>query len=195
MGPIKRPNPFKSQEKLGEIQTSEPSLMTAQGKNHPKTSASHEKNRLKACVVCWIFTKIPLNDSLKTEIQKLFEIDTDYSDPRVPLGVCSNCKNGLYDFKRTGLNSRKLILHHRTFNHVLIPPPTRAGSQQKCSCIICETGRNAMVGNFKKFSGAAKKLHSIQDKKIQKPVTKIAPKDPCGGCLGKRKREYPTPVT
>lgn len=124
MGPIKRPNPpkkarenpsestgpnpFKSLEKLGEIQTSEPTLATAQGKNHPKTSASHENNRLKVCVVCWIFTKIPLNDSLKTEIQKLFEIELDYSDPRVPLGVCSNCKNGLYEYKRTGVNSRNL---------------------------------------------------------------------------------------
>ena len=48
-----------------------------------------------------------------------------------------------------------------------------------------------MAGNFKKFSGATKKLHSIQDKKIQKPVTKIAPKDPCGGCLGKKEKGIP----
>ena len=165
MGPIKRPNPFKSQEKLGEIQTSEPSLMTAQGKNHPKTSASHEKNRLKVCVVCWIFTKIPLNNSLKTEIEKL------------PLGVCSNCKNGLYEVKNTGVNYRNLALHHRSFDHVLIPPPTRAGSKQICSCIICETAQNKTLGNFKKFCGATKKLHSIQVKKIQKPVPKVAPKN------------------
>ena len=96
MGPIKRPktpqkagdnpsvqvgpNPFKKLETLGELQSSEPSLLTAQGINHPKTSASHEQNRLKCCAVCWIYTKKPLNESLKTEIQRLFEIVIDYSD-------------------------------------------------------------------------------------------------------------------
>ena len=43
MGPIKRPkpienvgkNPFKSQVALGELQTSEPSLLTSQGVTHP----------------------------------------------------------------------------------------------------------------------------------------------------------------
>ena len=124
-------------------------------------------------------------------VLRLFEIEMDYSDPRVPLGVCSNCKNGLYDFKKTGINSRNLILHHRSFDHVLIPPPTRAGSKQICSCIICETAQTKTLGNFKKFSGATKKLHSIQEKKIQKPVPKIAPKDPCAGCLGKKGRGIP----
>ena len=206
MGPIKRPktpqkagdyppvrvgpNPFKKLETLGELQSSEPSLLTAQGINHPKTSASHEQNRLKCCAVCWIYTKKPLNESLKTEIQRLFEVEIDYSDPRVPLGVCANCQNGLYDFKRTSVNSRNLILHHKTFDHVLITPSTR--SQQKCACIICETGKNPVkAGNFKKFSGADKKLHSIQEKKIQKSVPKIAPKDSCAGCLGTKGKGHP----
>ena len=194
MGPVKRPNPFKSQEKLGFLQTSEQSLLTSQGVTHPKTSASHEQNRLKVCVVCWTYTKIDpkikLNDSLKVEIDRLFNVQFDYSDPRVPLGICSNCKNGLYAFKSTNLNSRNLILQHRTFDHVLITPSTR--SQQKCACIICETGSNPIkAGNFKKYKGATKKLLSIQGKKIQKPVPKITPKDPCAGCLGKKERGHP----
>ena len=82
MGPIKRPkpienvgkNPFKSQVALGELQTSEPSLLTSQGVTHPKTSATHDKNRLKCCVVCWTFTKVSLNDSLKTEIRDFLKL-------------------------------------------------------------------------------------------------------------------------
>ena len=115
MGPIKRPktpqkagdypsvrvgpNPFKKLETLGELQSSEPSLLTArdaQGISHPKTSASHEQNRLKCCAVCWIHTKKPLNESLKTEIQRLFEIEIDYSDPRVPLGTMLCTENKFF---------------------------------------------------------------------------------------------------
>ena len=201
MGPVKRPNPLeKARENpsvpIGpnpfyrELQTSEPSLLTAQGVTHPKTSAKHEQNRLKCCAVCWRYTNLSLNDSLKTEIQRLFNVEIDFSDPRVPLGICSNCKVGLYTFKATNENSRNLVLQHKSFDFVLIPPSTR--SEQKCSCIICDTGKNpAQAGNLKKFSGANKKLHSIQDKKIQKPVPKIAQKDACVGCLGKRGRGHP----
>ena len=173
MGPIKRPNPFKSQVKLGLLQTSEQSLLTSQGITHPKTSASHEQNRLKVCVVCWTYTKIDpkikLNDSLKVEIDRLFNVQFDYSDPRVPLGICSNYKNGLYASKSSNVNSRNLILQHRTFDHVLITPSTR--SQQKCACIICETGSNPIkAGNFKKYKGATKKLLSIQGKKSKRSL-------------------------
>ena len=116
-----------------------------------------------------------LNDSLKAEIQRLFDIEMDFSDPRVPLGVCSNCKNGLYAFKSTNVNSRNLVLQHRSFDFVLIPPSTRSQQNEKCSCIICDTGKNLVKPHkFKKFSGATKKLLSIKEKKIQKPVPKIA---------------------
>ena len=116
MGPVKKPNPFQSQVRLGELQSSEPSLLTSQGTHHPKTSASHEQNRLKCCAVCWRYTKIDpkvtLNDTLKAQIQRLFDIEIDYSDPRAPLGICSSCKVGLYAFKSTNVNSKNLVLAH-----------------------------------------------------------------------------------
>ena len=63
---------------------------TPQGDSHPKFAANptHAANRFKCCAVCWVFTaKFALNDSLKAEIQRLFEVQIDFSDPRVPLGV------------------------------------------------------------------------------------------------------------
>ena len=68
-------NPFKSQEAKGLLQSSEPSLLGPQGKNHPKSPApaSHDPNRKKCCLGCYRYTKIALTDSLKDAIPSLFE--------------------------------------------------------------------------------------------------------------------------
>ena len=153
MGPIKPKNPFMKELQLGTLQSSEPSLPSPQGKTHPHSAVppSHPANRQKCCLVCWRWAKLALNDTLKSEIQRLFSIEIDFSDPRVPLGVCSSCKVGLYAFKSTNVNSKKLKLQHTTFDHVLIPPPTR--SEPKCSCIICTVGKGPITtGKFKKLS-------------------------------------------
>ena len=83
-------NPFKSQEAKGLLQSSEPSLPGPQGKNHPKSSAlaSHDPNRKKCCLGCYRYTKIALTDSLKDAIPSLFNIEIDFSDRKVPLGMC-----------------------------------------------------------------------------------------------------------
>ena len=54
---------------------------TSQGDSHPKFAANptHAANRVKCCAVCWVFTaKFALNDSLKAEIQWLFDVQIDF---------------------------------------------------------------------------------------------------------------------
>ena len=132
-------NPYKSQMAKGLIQTSEPSLPHPQGATHPMAAApsSHDLNREKCCILCWTWTPHVLNDKLKTGINSLFfaGVELDYSDRRIPLGICKNCKNGIYEFIRTNVNSRKLKILYMTFECVKIPPSTR--SDQKCTCDIC----------------------------------------------------------
>ena len=41
-------------------------------------------------------------------IRSLFGIQIDYSDRKVPLGICSTCQRGIYDFNKTGVNSKNL---------------------------------------------------------------------------------------
>ena len=110
-------NPFKSQEAKGQLQSSEPRLPHAQGDNHPKSAApisNHDKNRLKCCLVCFLWCdEFVLNDTLKAGIHSLFEVEFDYSDRRIPLGICTTCRRGIYDFNRTKVNSRKLKLLYR----------------------------------------------------------------------------------
>ena len=106
----KKPNPFKSQIAKGLLQSSEPTLPSPQGTHHPKSSAlaSHDANRDKCCIWCYRFTKIALTNTLKDAIPSLFDIEIDFSDRRVPLGMCTSCKVGLYKFKSTGENSNNL---------------------------------------------------------------------------------------
>ena len=109
MGPKKRPNPlekarerpsvpfknpFQSEIKLGSLQSSEPSLPSPQGQTHPMSAAvvSHDTNRKKCCLICYTWTKIELPDSLKSDIPRIFETEIDFSDRKVPLGMCSTCK-------------------------------------------------------------------------------------------------------
>ena len=112
-------NPFQSQ-KRGELQSSEPSLPNwgGQGASHPMTAAptSHDTNRVKCCLICWRWAKFALPDSVKTEIPTLFGIQINFSDRRVPLGMCSSCKVGLYAFKKTKVNSKNLEMVHKTFD-------------------------------------------------------------------------------
>ena len=105
-----------------------------QGDSHPKTAAipSHDKNRLKCCLVCWRYcNEFVLNDTLKTGIHSLFAVVFDYSDRKTPLGICSTCRRGIYDFNKTGVNSKNLVLVHKTVDFIIIPAATR--SEQVCT--------------------------------------------------------------
>ena len=148
----------------GLLQSSEPNLSSPQGDTHPKTAAltSHDKNRDKCCLVCWRWTKMALNDSLKDGIKNLFSVNFDYTDRRIPLGICNTCRRGLYDYNKSKVNSKNLELVHRTFDFINIPPSTR--SELVCSCKICLVAKGPVkVGNFKKFSGPARKLETIPE--------------------------------
>ena len=105
-------NPYKREIQLGQVQGSEPSLPSPQGTHHPKKPAavSHDANRNKCCLICFRWTNVVLPDGLKSEIPSLFGIEIDFSDRRVPLGMCSTCKIGLYAFKKSGVNSKNLKL-------------------------------------------------------------------------------------
>ena len=98
-----------------------------------------------------------LNDTIKNGINGLFSVQFDYSDRRVPLGICASCQRGIYEYNKSGTNSRKLVLVHRNFDHIIIPPATR--SEQVCTCEICTIVAKGPVkaGYFRKFAGSAKK--------------------------------------
>ena len=181
-------NPFKSLEKKGELQSSEPSLPHAQGDSHPKSAApsSHDLNRAKCCILCWTWTPYVLNDKLKTGIHSLFfaGVELDYSDRRIPVGICKNCKNGIYEYIRTNVNSRKLDILHSTFDHVIITPSTR--SEQKCTCQICAVAKGPIPnvkGRFKKSTGPNKKLESIPENAPPKPPVPKKTPNLCPDCL------------
>ena len=75
--------------------------------------------------------------------------------------MCTTHKVSLYKLNKTGVNSEKLSLDlfFKTFEKTQIPPATR--SEQVCSCQICIVAKGPVrAGNFKKFSGAAKKVLS-----------------------------------
>ena len=166
-----------------------------QGDSHPKTAAipSHDKNRLKCCLVCWRYcNEFVLNDTLKTGIHSLFAVVFDYSDRRTPLGICSTCRRGIYDFNKTGVNSKNLVLVHKTVDFIIIPAATR--SEQVCTCTICKVAKAGpvMAGNFRKVSGVAKKFVQIPEVAAAAPkptgtIPKVQakPEPPrCPHCLG-----------
>ena len=138
------------------------------GGSHPKSPAakSHDLSRPKCCVVCMrVVVKSPaLNDTIKNGINGLFSVHFDYSDRRVPLGICATCQRGIYEYNKTGINSRKLVLVHRSFDHITIPPATR--SEQVCTCEICTIVAKGPIkaGNFKKFAGSAKNHWALSQK-------------------------------
>ena len=164
-------NPFKSQENLGLLQSSEPSLPDPRGASHPKSKSatSHDQKRLKCCLVCWRWADNVLNDTLKAGIHSLFGIEFDYSDRRIPLGICSTCRRGIYDFNKTKANSKNLELLHKNVDFIKIPATTR--SEQVCSCTICNVAKGPVkAGKFQKYKGAAKKLEPIPEVAAQKPT-------------------------
>ena len=111
-GPIPGPpqnigkNPFRTAE--------------GQGISHPKSAApvSHDLNRHKLCCICWrvVGAGCALNDRLKTGICSLFfaGVELDWTDRRIPLGICKNCRNGINTYINTSVNSRKLDILHTT---------------------------------------------------------------------------------
>ena len=105
-GDAPQKNPMKSQEAKGVLQSAEPSLPHPQGDNHPKSAVvlSHDKSRVKCCVVCWKWATFALPDSLRPAVHDLAGVQIDFSDSKVPLGMCSSCKVGLYAYKKTGIN-------------------------------------------------------------------------------------------
>ena len=121
-GAVPKKNPFQRQVGKGELKTSEPSLPHPQGDAHPHSAAlkSHDSSRHKCCLVCMRYTKISMNDAMKNGIHSLFGIQFDYSDRKVPLGICATCQRGIYDYKRTGVNSRKLELTYKNFDVIKI---------------------------------------------------------------------------
>ena len=151
----------------------------------PNPTTSHDQNRAKCCLFCWRWTRFNLTDNLKIDIQTLFSIQIDFSDRRVPLGICGSCKVGVSLFKKNKINSKKIDLLHRNFDFIRIPPATR--SDYVCSCEICKVAKGPVytAGNFKKNSGAAKKLDTIPELAPQKPtgtVPKQTAKIPCPEC-------------
>ena len=110
-----------------------------QGTAHPHSPApkSHDLSRPKCCVVCMrvVAKSTALNDVIKNGINGLFSVQFDYSDSRIPTGICATCQRGIYEYNKTGVNSRKLVLVHKSFDHIIIPPATR--SEQVCTCEIC----------------------------------------------------------
>ena len=88
----------------------------AQGDSHPKgpVEKSHDLSRTKCCLVCMRYVaKSSITDAIKKGIHSLFGIQIDYSDRKVPLGICSTCQRGIYDFNKTGVNSKKLELFQK----------------------------------------------------------------------------------
>ena len=204
MGPKKDMNPANRQIGRGELQTSEPSLPHPQGtSHHPNVATSHDSKRSRCCVVCWRFCKqYVVNDSIKAGINGMFDIQIDFSDRRVPLGICGSCRTGVYCYNRTGENSKNLVLEHRTFDHVRIVPATR--SETVCSCKICIVAKGpvtAVTGIFKKSTGSKPKtlrpVPENPDPKNPKPKNYVLQKNPpakhtyeCGYCkseIGKGK--------
>ena len=91
----------------------------AQGDSHPKGPAekSHDLSRTKCCLVCMRYVaKSSMTDAIKNGIHNLFGIQFDYSDRTVPLGICSSCQRGIYDFNKSGVNVN--FGHH--INHISI---------------------------------------------------------------------------
>ena len=133
-----------------------------------------------------------LNDNLKMGINSMFSAEIDFSDRRVPLGICGTCRTGVYSYNSTKINTKKLELLHRTFEFIIIPPETR--SEQVCFCMICKVAKAPVkVGNFKKVPGAAKKLVTIPENAPPKPTGTIPKKEPprCNDCLSKLGPGYP----
>ena len=131
------------------------------GDSHPKSAAdkSHDLSRPKCCLVCMRWTKTPLTDAIKNGIHSLFGIQFDYSDRRIPLGICSTCQRGIYDYNKTKINSKKLELVYKNFDFIKIAPALR--SEQVCSCQICLVAKGpvkAVAGAFKKIAGPSKKV-------------------------------------
>ena len=173
-----------------------------QGAAHPHSPAakSHDLSRPKCCLVCMRYVpKSSLTDAIKNGIHSLFGVEFDYSDSKVPLGICATCLRGIYDYNKTKVNTRKLELVHSSFDCIVIPPATR--SEQVCTCEICTVVAKGPVkaGNFKKFAGAAKKVLSPIPE--NSPVkTGPAPKKqnldeipPCPHCLTPKAKGYPHP--
>ena len=138
---------------------------SAQGDSNPKGPAekSHDLSRTKCCLVCMRYVaKSSMTDAIKNGIHSLFGIQFDYSDRKVPLGICSTCQRGIYDFNKTGVNSKKLELfqktrEHKGFDYIKIAPATR--SAQVCACDICIVAKGPRYAtNFRQFPGPTKKV-------------------------------------
>ena len=169
----------------------------------PKLDLTHDSSRPRCCVVCWRFCKqFVVNDSIKSGIQKMFDVQIDFEDRRVPLGICSSFRTGVYGFNRTGKNIKNLVLEHRTFDHIRIAPATRSDTVCTCKiCIVAKEPVKAVTGAFKKVTGSVPKtlrpVPENPDPKNPEPTKYVLKKVPpakhtyeCGDCksvIGKGK--------
>ena len=169
----------------------------------PNLNLTHDTSRPRCCVVCWRFCKqFVVNDNIKSGIQKMFDLQIDFEDRRVPLGICSSCRTGVYGFNRTGKNIKNLVLEHRTFEHIRIAPATRSDTVCTCKiCIVAKEPVKAVTGAFKKSTGSIPKtlrpVPENPDPKNPEPTKYVLKKVPpakhtyeCGDCksvIGKGK--------
>ena len=116
MGPIKRPigkNPFKSQETLGNLQSSEPSLLTSQGKNHSMVK--------KACFGLHLDPDFEeIIDGFKDSLESLREMHDISVTPKFHM-ICIEVKRIC---KMTGeslkFNEQSLESSHKKFKQLLL---------------------------------------------------------------------------
>ncbi len=103
-----------------------------------------------------------MSRTLKEIISNVCDGDVDFSDRRMPEGLCNGCRLRLYAAKNDKSEPPKL------FDPSTVEISTSASQSQNCDCRLCQIGRATLMTPRPKKVGAQPK---------KKP-------DRCGNCLG-----------
>ena len=101
----------------------------------PNSARSHEDNRKVVCFLCFQKCDRQVTTFIIENVEAILDKPIDFSDSRVPKGICENCKVKLRK-KDTG----QTVISPPVFNYksILVRPVTR---EQNYNCLICKVGR------------------------------------------------------
>ena len=101
----------------------------------PNTAKNHQDCRKTVCFLCFSKCQRELTPFLKEKCQTILNERIDFSNDKVPLGICEKCRSCLRR-KDSGEHINLPSLYN--FETIKIRPQTR---DTQCDCLICSVGK------------------------------------------------------
>ena len=123
---------------------------------------THKESQKVVCFLCMKNTNRELTDTFKQKILEVHQVLIDFSDTRVPSGICFGYHTALWKVS----NGEKVNLPC-SFNYKVIKTTKITQESNFCECLICKTER---VKGWSKIpvSSSESKRKNVQGQYVQK---------------------------